>query len=82
MTVSAIHSLTDTAAAKLVRLLDGEYTASSVISDPADAIRLGLFKAADGNYGTPPPPPSAGARSARSSPTVLAKLGSLKLGGL
>ena len=81
MTVSAIHALTDTAAAKLVKLVDGEYTASSVMSDPRDASRIGLVKQPDGNYGAPTPPPSAAARAAQSSPTLLATLESLRLGG-
>lgn len=76
MMVSTIHSFTDSAADKLVKLMNGEYTASSVISNPSDAIKLGLFKAPDGNYGTPPAPPSAGAR-----PELLATVWSLKLGG-
>ncbi len=80
MTVSAISSATDAAAAaQLVRLPDGEYTQASVIGDPTEAARLALVKEPDGNYGRPPLPPPA---IAQSSSPVLATLDSLKLGGL
>ncbi len=57
MTVSAISSVTDAAAAQLVRLPDGEYTQASVFCDPTEASKLALVKEADGNYGRPPLPP-------------------------
>jgi hypothetical protein len=36
-------------------MANGEYTAASVNSDQKDALRLGLMKEKDGNYGTTPP---------------------------
>ena len=81
MTISGLQSAADAATAKLVKLLNGEYTVSSVVADPTDAIRLGLVKEADGNYGLPAPGHSGGAASAQLSSTVLARLDLLKRGG-
>jgi hypothetical protein len=36
-------------------MANGEYTAASVQSDQADALKLGLVKEKDGNYGTTQP---------------------------
>jgi len=36
-------------------LANGEYTAASVESDQTDALKLGLVKEKDGNYGTTQP---------------------------
>ena len=82
MTVSALPSLTNTATAKLVRLANGEYTAESVMSDPQDALKLGLMKEPDGNYGILPPAPFSSVGLAQTSQTVLMSLQSLTLGGL
>jgi hypothetical protein len=65
----------------LVKLANGEYTASSVDADPRAAIKLDLVKEKDGNYGTTPPAPSGSAATAQSSSNVLTSLTSLTLGG-
>jgi hypothetical protein len=80
MSISALTS-TGASSAALVKLANGEYTAASVDKDQKDALKLGLVKEADGNYGTTPPVPAGSAASAQSSSTVLASLASLKLGG-
>ena len=43
------------AGSKLVKMANGEYTAASVKSDQEDALKLGLVKEKDGNYGTTQP---------------------------
>jgi hypothetical protein len=60
-------------------MANGEYTAASVQSDQKDALKLGLMKEKDGNYGTTPPTTS-GAASQDASSALLA-LASLQLGG-
>jgi len=81
MTISALSAST-TSAAALVKLANGEYTATSVAADPTAATALGLVKEKDGNYGTATPPaPPSGAATAQSSSAVLAAVGSLTLGG-
>jgi hypothetical protein len=62
-------------------LANGEYTAASVDKDQKDALKLGLVKEKDGNYGGMPPVASGSAASAQSASTVLASLTSLSLGG-
>jgi hypothetical protein len=79
MSISALTSSGATSAG-LVKLANGEYTADSVNKDQKDALKLGLVKEADGNYGTTPPAP-AGAASMQSSSSVLASLAALNLGG-
>jgi hypothetical protein len=71
------------AAATLIKLENGEYTAASVAVDPVEATKLGLVKEPDGNYGTPPPAPVPAEEPAtvKSSPAVLNTLASLKVGG-
>ena len=80
MSVSAVTS-TGASSAGLVRLANGEYTAASVAKDEKDALKLGLVKEKDGNYGTTPPVSTGSATSAQSSSSVLASLISLSLGG-
>jgi hypothetical protein len=75
MSVTAVGS--GAASAKLVKLANGEYTAASVQADQKDAVKLGLIKETDGNYGTTPPAPS----DAKSTPSVLSALTGMKLGG-
>ena len=38
-----------------MKMANGEYTAASVNSDQKDALKLGLVKEKDGNYGTSRP---------------------------
>jgi hypothetical protein len=80
MSVSAVASAGASNSA-LVKLANGEYTAASVSKDEKDALKLGLVKEADGNYGTTPPAPTGSAASMQSSSAVLASLTSLSLGG-
>ena len=80
MSTSALSS-TDASSAALVKLANGEYTAASVDKDQKDALKLGLVKEADGNYGTTPPVPTGSAATAQSSSSVLATVASLNLGG-
>ena len=80
MSISALTS-TGASSAALVKLANGEYTAASVDKDQKDALKLGLVKETDGNYGTMPPVATGSAASAQSSSTVLASLTSLNLGG-
>jgi hypothetical protein len=65
----------------LVKLANGEYTADSVSKDQADALKLGLVKETDGNYGSTPPAPTDSSASVQSSSSVLTNLASLRLGG-
>lgn len=82
MTVSALSASTAPSAAALVKLANGEYTASSVAADPAAAAKLGLVREKDGNYGAATAlPPPGGPTTAQSSSAVLASLASLTLGG-
>ena len=80
MSISAITS-TGASSAALVKLANGEYTAASVAQDEKDALKLGLVKEKDGNYGTTPPVAADSAASTQSSSNVLTSLASLKLGG-
>ncbi len=80
MSISALTS-TGASSAALVRLANGEYTAASVDKDQKDALKLGLIKEKDGNYGTTPPVAAGNAASTQSSSSVLANLAALKLGG-
>ena len=80
MSTSALSS-TGASSAALVKLANGEYTAASVDKDQKDALKLGLVKEADGNYGTTPPVPTGSAATAQSSSAVLATVASLNLGG-
>lgn len=90
MSVSALASSAAVAAtsssssasttAQLVKLANGEYTAASVDADESAALKLGLMKEKDGNYGTTPPAPSSAAAQSSSS-AVLTTLASLSLGG-
>jgi len=80
MSISALTSAGGSSSA-LVKLANGEYTAASVDKDQKDALKLGLVKETDGNYGTTPPASAGSAASTQSSSTVLASLTSLKLGG-
>jgi hypothetical protein len=77
MSISAVSSTSTTT--QLVKLATGEYTAASVAADPKDALKLGLVREKDGNYGTTPPAPAAA--SSQSSSKVLSVLSSLNLGG-
>ena len=82
MSISALQGSANAATSKLVKLVNGEYSAASVNADPADAAKLGLTKERDGNYGAMPPLPTlGGAAVAKSSSTVLASLDALKMGG-
>jgi hypothetical protein len=68
----------------LFKLANGEYSASSVATDPIGANKLQLMKLSDGNYGSPL---FVGASDFASSPAfrsasgVQAALNSLTLGG-
>lgn len=75
MSITALSSASATA--QLVKLATGEYTAASVAADPKDAIKLGLVREKDGNYGATPP----ASASSQSSTAVLSTLASLNLGG-
>jgi len=81
MSVSALPISTNSSAAALVQLANGEYTAASVNADPTAATKLDLVQEKDGNYGTTPPAPSGAAAASQSSSTVLTSLATLKLGG-
>jgi hypothetical protein len=81
MSVSALPTSASASTPALVKMASGEYTAASVSADPTDATKLDLVKETDGNYGTTPPAPTGAAAAVQSSPTVLASLASLKLGG-
>jgi len=82
MSISALTSTsTATAAAGLVQMASGEYTADSVAKDQKDATRLALVREKDGNYGTTPPAPTESSAAAQSSSTVISSLSSLTLGG-
>ncbi len=67
----------------LVRVLADEYTPASVAADPADAVRLSLVRAEDGNYRSPPASAFGvlAAAAALSSAGVQAGLYGLRLGG-
>ena len=78
MTVTAVS--TGTTSSQRVRLPNGEYTAASVNADQKDATKLGLVKEKDGNYGTTPPAAATNA-DAKSTPSVLSSLATMKLGG-
>ena len=80
MSISALNP-TSAPSPTLVKMANDEYTADSVAADQTDAIKLGLFKEKDGNYGTTPPAPPDSAAEAQSSSTVLSSLPSLTLGG-
>ena len=69
-------------ASKLVKLANGEYTASSVSADQTDATKLGLVKQKDGNYGTKSVAVTASAPAAsQSSAGVQSALLALTVGG-
>ena len=57
MSISALSSLS--ANSQLVKLASGEYSAASVIADPRDALKLGLEREKDGNYGAAPLAPES-----------------------
>lgn len=67
----------------LTRLSNGEYTASSVFAAPVQAVRRGLVRQADGNYGIDSPVKVAAwtTPAARTSSGMLGALSSLRLGG-
>jgi hypothetical protein len=70
MSVSTPLTPATTSTTTLVKMVNGEYAASSVNVDQKDAIKLDFVKENDGNYGTPPIPPS-NAAAAQSSSTAL-----------
>ena len=80
MSVSALLTSASVSTTTLVKMANGEYAASSVNVDQKDAIKLDLVKENDGNYSTPPTPPSNAAMS-RSSSTALTSLDWLRLSG-
>jgi hypothetical protein len=80
MSIAALTS-TGASSSTLVKLGNGEYTAASVDNDQKDALKLGLVKEKDGNYGTTSSVPTGSAGSAQRSSTVLTSLTSLKIGG-
>jgi hypothetical protein len=68
----------------LFKQANGEYSATSVATDPTDATKLGLIKLQDGNYGPLLFPGSflgSSSAAATSSSGVQAVLNSLVLGG-
>ena len=71
----------------LKRLNNGEYSASSVLAAPIQAVRLDLVREADGNYGLDKVRTDAirlsafNSPAARSSLSLLGALSSLQLGG-
>lgn len=81
--MSATSALTAAPIRTLIRVLADEYTPASVAADPADAERLGLVRAEDGNYRSPPAAAFGvlAAAAALSSPGVQAGLYGLRLGG-
>ncbi|MBE7220824.1 MAG: hypothetical protein INR64_20340 [Caulobacteraceae bacterium] len=81
--MSATSALTAAPIRTLIRVLADEYTPGSVAADPSDAERLGLVKAGDGNYATPPLGALAvlAATAARGSTGVQAGLYGLRFGG-
>ena len=82
---SAAGSTSSSSTGKLVKLGNGEYTASSVQSDPIDAAKLGLTREKDGNYGTANPATatvsSTSSAATRSTAAVQSALSTLTLGG-
>lgn len=80
MSISAVTS-TGASGAALVKLGNGEYTAASVAKDQKDALKLGLVKEKDGNYGTTASVATDATASTQSSSSVLESLASLTLGG-
>lgn len=80
MSIAALTSAV-ASSASLVKLANGEYTADSVAKDQTDAIKLGLVKEADGNYGTTPPTPAGSSALVQSSSIVHTSLAFLTLGG-
>ena len=83
MSIEALASSVASATLQLVKTANGEYTSDSVSKDQADALKLGLVKEKDGNYGTTAPAPTTVATGAtgNSSPATLSVLSSLALGG-
>ncbi len=71
----------------LTRLNNGEYSASSVLAAPIQAVRLDLVRETDGNYGLDKVRTNAtrfsafNSPAARSSSSLLGALSSLQLGG-
>jgi cytoplasmic iron level regulating protein YaaA (DUF328/UPF0246 family) len=77
MSISALSSLSTSP--QLVKLASGEYSAASVNTDPKDAIKLGLEREKDGNYGAAPLAPAS--LIAQGASGMLSALTSLHLGG-
>ena len=65
----------------LRRLNNGEYTAASVLAAPVQAVRHGLVREEDGNYGIDKVAPAFNTAPARTSSGLQDALASLRLGG-
>lgn len=84
MSMSATSVSAVTNALALYRMGNGEYSAGSVATDPADASKLQLTKLQDGNYGSLlffAASSFASSPTARSTARVQTALGGLTLGG-
>ena len=81
--VSAAAAVTaSTSTSTLVKMANGEYTATSVTADPSGAAKLGLTKQKDGNYGTASVASTTSTAANTSASNTLAAVTSLTLGGV